>query len=303
MGLLQNAIFGLVIGSYIAIAAVGFTLIYGIIGMINFAYGEYITTGAFAGFLAADAFALPLPLAIIAALIVTAIFSLILARLFFTPLKNAGAVPLLLTSIGLGLFLRNGYRITAGQSARYIAASPTTFRFKLPDLAVGSTALLGDFFITTQQLIVIGIAIAVFIAIHLLLTRTTAGIAMRALADNENLARVRGIDTRRIRDSVWLLAGALAGITGVLLAVQTNASAGIGFSQILPIIAAAILGGAGSAYGAIAGAYIIGLVMSLSIALLPANVTELGTTMAFLVLIGVLLVRPRGIAGREVRKA
>lgn len=303
MGLFQNVVFGLVVGSYIAIAAIGFTLIYGIIGMINFAYGEYITAGAFAGFIVASSLNAPLPIAILVALVTTAIVSLVLARVFFTPLSDTGPIPLLLTSIGLGLVLRNAYRVFAGRSARFIDRSPSTFHFTLPDLAVGSTNMLGEFFVTSQQLTVIATAVLVFVAVHLLLTRTTAGIAMRALADNEDLARVRGIDTRRVRDSVWLIAGALAGITGVLLAVQTNASAGIGFSQLLPIIAAAILGGAGSAYGSIVGAYVIGLVMELSVALLPTGATELGTTMAFVVLIIVLLVRPRGIAGREVRKA
>lgn len=303
MGLLQNVVFGLVVGSYIAIAAIGFTLIYGIIGMINFAYGEYITAGAFAGFLTASGLGLPLPATLVVAVVLTAVFSLVLARVFFTPLSDTGPVPLLLTSIGVGLILRNGYRLAAGRTARFIDRNPGTYRFDFPDLSVGATNLLGDFFVTSQQAIVVGTALAVFVGVHLLLTRTTAGIAMRALGDDEALARVRGIDTRRVRDAVWLIAGALAGIAGVLLAVQTNASAGIGFSQLLPIIAAAILGGAGSAYGAIVGAYVIGLVMELSVALLPSSATTLGTTMAFVVLILVLLLRPSGIAGQEVRKA
>jgi len=303
MGLTQNVVFGLIVGSYIAIAAIGFTLIYGIINMINFAYGEYITAGAFVGFLTASVLELPLPVTVLVALVITAVFSLVLARVFFTPLSDTGPVPLLLTSIGVGLIFRNGYRLFAGRTARFIDRSPGTYRFDLPDLSVGATNLLGDFFITSQQAIVLGTALVVFVAVHLLLTRTTVGIAMRAVGDNEDLAHVRGIDTRRVRDAVWLIAGALAGITGVMLALQTNASAGIGFSQILPIIAAAILGGAGSAYGAIVGAYVIGIVMELSVALLPASATTLGTTMAFLVLIIVLLVKPSGIAGEEVRKA
>lgn len=303
MGLTQNIVFGLVVGSYIAIAAIGFTLIYGIINMINFAYGEYITAGAFAGFLMSSVLGLPLPATLLVSLVLTAVFSLVLARGFFTPLSDTGPVPLLLTSIGVGLIFRNGYRLVAGRTALFIDRSPSTYRFNLPDLSVGATNLLGDFFVTSQQAIVVGTAIGVFVAIHLLLTRTTIGIAMRAVGDNEDLAHVRGIDTRRVRDAVWLIAGALAGITGVLLAIQTNASAGIGFSQILPIIAAAILGGAGSAYGAIVGAYVIGIVMELSVALLPSWATTLGTTMAFVVLIIVLLVKPSGIAGQEVRKA
>ncbi|MFD1514067.1 branched-chain amino acid ABC transporter permease [Halomarina rubra] len=304
MGLAQNVIFGLVTGSYIAIAAIGFTLIYGIVNMINFAYGEYLTMGAFIGILTVGVLPLPLPLAAVVAMVGGGLISLLLARLFFTPINQTGPVPMLLTSIGLGLVLRNGIRLTAGQSARYFDTEAITFRFDgLPPLSVGSVDLLGGFFVTSEQLIVMGCAVGVFLLVHTLLTRTDVGIAMRAMGDNENLARVRGIDTQRIRDSVWVLAGVLAALAGVLLGIQTNVSAGTGFSQILQILSAAILGGAGSPYGAIAGSYVIGLVLALSTAFLPAGMTGISSAIAFLILIGVLLVKPSGLAGQEVREA
>lgn len=305
MGLAQNIVFGLVDGSYIAIAAIGFTLIYGIINMINFAYGEYMTIGAYAGYLAVTLFAPSLPLAIGATLIIGGIASFLLARVFFTPLRKAGSIPLLLTSIGLGLILRNAIRLTAGAESRYfLGGTSTRYEFKfLPDFTIQKINILGDFFITSQHLTVIAIAVVVFAVMHLALTRSQFGIAMRAMADNEDLALVTGIDTNRVRDSVWIIAGSLAALAGLLLGVQTNASAGLGFGQLLPIIAAAILGGAGSPYGAILGAYLLGIIMSVSIALLPSWATQLGTTVSFLVLIVVLLIRPNGIVGKEVRKA
>lgn len=304
MGLLQVLIFGLVTGSYIAIAAIGFTLIYGIVNMINFAYGEYLTLGAFIGFLAANALPGPLPVAVIAAMIGGGITSIILARGFFTPINQTGPVPMLLTSIGLGIALRNVIRLVGGRSARYIETETSTFRFDaIPEIPVGSVDLLGGFFITSENIIVIGSAMVVFAAVHLLLTRTDVGIAMRAMGDDESLARVRGIDSQLIRDSVWVLAGVLAGLAGVLMAVQTNVSADTGYSHILQILSAAILGGAGSPYGAIIGAYVIGIVLAVSTAFLPSSMTGLSSAMAFVILIAVLLVKPSGIAGTEVREA
>ncbi len=305
MGLIQNVLFGLVTGSYIAIAAVGFTLVYGIVDMINFAYGEYLTVGAYVGFAVAATAGLPLPVAGVVAVVAGAALSLALAWLFFAPLQEAGPIPLLLTSIGLGLALRNGIRLVAGQRTRYFEkVQTTTVRVEgVPDLPVGGVDLLGDFFVTSQQALAVGLALATVLVTHLLLTRTRLGIAMRATADDEALALVTGIRTDRIRAAVWLLAGALAGLAGLVVGVQTNVNAGIGFSQLLPIIAAAILGGAGSPYGAVAGSYVIGVVISLAVAFLPSGATQLGTTVAFLVLILVLLVRPSGIAGGEVREA
>ncbi|MGQ3327611.1 MULTISPECIES: branched-chain amino acid ABC transporter permease [Halorubrum] len=304
MGLLQELVFGLVTGSYIAIAAIGFTLIYGIVNMINFAYGEYISLGAFIGFLAANTLPGPLPVAVVAAMIGGGVVSIVLARGFFTPINQTGPVPMLLTSIGLGIALRNGIRLVGGRSARYFETDTSTFRFDaLPDIPIGPVDLLGGFFVTSEHLIVIGSAAAVFAAVHLLLTRTDVGIAMRAMGDDESLARVRGIDTQLIRDSVWILAGVLAGLAGVLMAVQTNVSADTGYSHILQILSAAILGGAGSPYGAILGAYVIGLVLAVSTAFLPSSMTGLSSAMAFVILIAVLLVKPSGIAGTEVREA
>jgi branched-chain amino acid transport system permease protein/neutral amino acid transport system permease protein len=305
MGLIQNVLFGLVTGSYIAIAAVGFTLIYGIVNMINFAYGEYMTVGAYVGFVVARTFGLPLLVAGLVAIVLGGAFSLVVAKGFFTPLQDAGPIPLLLTSIGLGFVFRNGIRLLAGQETRYYdKIETTTFRVEgLPDLGVGGVNLLGDFFVTSQHLTVIGLALVTLVATHLLLTRTDLGIAMRATADNEDLALVSGIETDYVRAAVWVLAGALAGLAGMVIGVQTNVNAGIGFSQLLPIIAAAILGGAGSPYGAVVGSYIIGVVMSVSVVVLPTSATQLGTTAAFLVLIVVLLVRPSGITGQEVREA
>lgn len=288
MSLIQNLIFGLEMGSYIAIAAIGFTIVYGIVNMINFAYGEYMTIGAYVGFFAMSDLNLPLPAAIVVVIVLSAILGWFISRIFFVSNHDAGAIPLLLISIGLGFMLRNGYRILLGGQPRYIDMSGSTYRFDS----------LG-FFVSSQQLIIVAIAAVSFVAVHLLLTRTDVGIAMRATSDNEKLSTITGIYTDKIRRNVWLLSSGLAGLSGFMLATTTSATPLTGFHQLLLVLSAAILGGAGSAYGAIAGAYIIGLTVTLAGAYLPGAFSNLGTMFAFVILILVLLIRPTGIADVE----
>jgi neutral amino acid transport system permease protein len=297
--LAQEVIFGLVIGSYIALGAIGFTLVYGLVNMINFAHGEFITIGAFVGYLAVAEVGLPLPVAVFVALGGTAVVGWGIARITFEPMNDAGAVPLLLMSIGLGLVLRNGIRVIAGPDRRSIRTDVATYRFD--DLG---------FFVTSQQLFIIGLTLASVLVLHLFLSRTMLGVAMRATADNEDLALVSGVDTRRVRNAVWLAASGLAGVAGVMLGTAQAASPTVGFGQLLLIITAAILGGAGSPYGAVAGSYILGIAVTVSVPFLQRleetlalnlELTALNSTMAFVILIVVLLVRPGGLVSAEVR--
>ena len=288
--LAQEVIFGLVIGSYVALGAIGFTLVYGLVNMINFAHGEFITLGAFAGYVAVVFLALPLPAAVLVALVATAVLGWAIARATFEPMNDAGPVPLLLMSIGLGLVLRNGIRFIAGAERRDVPTDVATYRFD--DLG---------FFVTSQQLFIIGVTLLVVLALHVFLSRTMLGIAMRATADNEDLALVSGIDTRRVRNAVWLAAAGLAGVAGVMLVAAQSANPNVGFGQLLLIITAAILGGAGSPYGAVAGSYLLGIGITVSVVFLPTDISALSSTMAFVVLIVVLLIRPGGLVNAEVR--
>ncbi|WP_137283963.1 branched-chain amino acid ABC transporter permease [Halorussus salinisoli] len=287
----QDVVFGLVLGSYVAVAAVGFTLVYGLVNMINFAHGEYVTVGAFVGFGFAETLGLPTVAAVPATVVVSAVAGWAIAMAVFRPIGDTGPIPLLLTSIGLGLVMRNGIRLITGPKPRRFALGSTSvYRFESLDV-----------FVTSQHVFVIGVAVASFLTMHVLLQYTKLGTALRAMSDNEDLALVTGIDTARMRTVVWLLSSGLAGLAGYLLAVQRAATPTVGFDQLLLVITAAILGGAGSVYGAIMGSYLLGVTISLTVGLLPSWATQLGTTMAFVVLVAVLLVRPGGIAGAEVR--
>jgi len=282
-------VFGLEMGAYIAIATLGFTIIYGVVNMLNFAYGEYITIGAFVGYYVVELTPLTYFVALPAVIILTMLLGWAVSRLFFVPIHDSGPIPLLLTSIGVGYILRHVMRLAFGDRSRFIDLESSTYSIETLDL-----------FVSTRHVLVIGISLFTFVAIHVLLTRTDAGIAMRATSENEKLSVINGIYTDKIRRNVWLLSSALAGLAGYMIATATHVNTLVGFHQILIIIAAAILGGIGSAYGAFAGAYIIGLVIVLSGAYLPSEFAGLGQAMAFGVLILVLLVRPSGIANVEV---
>jgi len=290
MGFIQSVIFGLQLGSYIAIAAVGFTLIYGVVNFINFAYGEYMTIGAFMTFITVNQWGLPAIVGLFIALVVTAVLGWIVSRIVFVPMQGTGAIPMLMASIGLGMFLRNFYQLIAGGEVRFVDVGASQFEFDV----------LGGFFLSTQHILIIASAFVIFALIHVLLTRTQAGIAMRATSQNELLARASGIRTKQVRRNVWIVASALAGVSGFLIGTTTFVSPLTGFNQILLVLAAAILGGAGSAYGAFVGAYIIAFVITFTTAYLPTEVSGLGETLAFAVLIIVLLVRPSGLTDVEV---
>jgi len=289
--MIQQLLFGIEVGSYYAISAIGFTLVYGYAGMLNFAHAEFMTVGAYLAAFVSGAFGLGVFLNIPLVAVASAVIGLAIARVFYSPIHHEGAIPLLLTSVGVGFMMRNGIRMIWGPTEQHIAPVAGTHRFDA----------LGGFFISNQMLLVIGLALALFAAMYVLLTRTTLGMAMRATGDNEGLARSSGVDTDRIRVYVWLLSSGMAGLSGYALALQQAASPSLGLDAILIVITAAILGGAGNPYGAIAGAYIIGIVTTIATGVvLPGVLSGLGTAVAFVILIAILLVRPGGITGEEV---
>jgi len=307
MGLLQFVVFGLETAALIAVAAMGFTLIYGIVNMINFAYGEYLTVGAYLGWALIAVGGLNIWASLLLATVGTAIVGWVISRLFFTPLHEQGPIPLLLTSIGLGILLRNVYRFFFDVERRYVslgeayvALPEETFRLALPAVNVAGLDLVGGFFVTTNMIITIVTAAVLVVGLHLMLSRTDLGIAMRATASNEPLAELSGVPAYAVRQYTWLIASALAGITGVMLLTRESANPVVGFDQILFILAAAILGGAGSIYGAVVGAIVIGLSREIITGLGVPVLSDIPVSVAFLVLVIILLVRPEGIAGTEV---
>jgi len=289
--LLQLVANGLVTGSVIAIAAAGVSLVYGILRLVNFAYGDFMAFGA----LAAYAFNGPLGLGMIPSTLLgmfaTAVLSLALDVALWRPLRarRAGFMSLFLASIGLALVLRQVLLLAYGPQ-------PQTYKvdqFKV--YVIGSVRLSEPQFIT-----IIGAAAAI-LALGVFLSRSTLGRTMRALADDRALAAIAGIRVGRVITYTWIISGLLAGLAGVFAGlVQSSFDPNFGFQLLLPVFAAVVLGGIGSAYGALAGGLVLGLAMELSTwtSLLGGVNPVYKPVVAFGILIVALMVRPQGLFGR-----
>jgi neutral amino acid transport system permease protein len=282
---------GLVTGSVIAIAAVGVSVVYGILRLVNFAYGDLMAFGALVAFACNDRLGLGMLPATLLAMLAAASLSVGLDLVLWRPLRarRAGFMSLFLASIGLALVLRQSLLLAAGPQPRAFHVDP----YKV--YVVGSVRL------SQAQFIAIVVAVSAITAIGVFLSRTTLGRTMRALADDRALAAVAGIDVGRVIGFTWVLAGLLAGVAGVLAGlVQTTFDPNFGFQLLLPIFAAVVLGGIGSAYGALAGGLALGVAMELSTwpSLFGGVDPVYKPVVAFVLLAAALLVRPQGLFGR-----
>lgn len=279
---LQTSIFALATASVIAVGAVGLTLSYGVTRFINFAYGDLLTLGAFLTFVLVNT-GVPLVAATPLAAFGVGMVGILIARIFYDPLMARGPFPLLITSVGVAFILQNLLRMVFGSDPK---------RFPVPPLRPW---LVGDFFLPKAQMGILAVALVTMLVIHLMLRYTMLGKMMRAASDNEALARVSGVNTRRIMRLTWFISSAIAGLAGVLLAItQVAIQPAMGWSFLLVVFAATLLGGIGQPYGAMLGAVIVGLGMEFGTAYIAANYTY---AFAFAVLVGVLIFRPQGIMG------
>ena len=290
--LLQLVANGLVTGSIIAIAAIGLSLVYGILKIVNFAHGDFLTFGAFIAFAVNITYGQNMVIAVAAAMLATAALGVLLEFVLWRPIRNRGAglISLFIVAIGLALVLRHViFLIWGSRPRRY-------------DVDVFQVYELGPIRLSLSQLVVIAVAFTAIALVGLMLARTRLGKSMRALSDNRDLAAATGIDIDRVTTYTWVLGAALAGLGGVLQGLVQNAfNPNMGFTLLLFIFAAVVLGGVGSAYGALAGGIAVGLMMELSTwTVLPAGGVNpvYKPVVAFLILILVLLFRPQGVFGR-----
>ncbi|HEY5430834.1 MAG TPA: branched-chain amino acid ABC transporter permease [Solirubrobacteraceae bacterium] len=282
--------FGLVTASVIAVAAVGLSLQFGITNYINFAYGDFMALGAYLTWeLNAGAVHLNIWVAMIGGSLLVGVFAVIVNRVVLGPFARRfeRVFYVLIVTFALSLIILSLINSIWGADVkRFNMSSETPLH-------------IGPFLLTVDQLIVIGIGLALMVAIHLLLTVTRLGKSMRAMSDSTTLAMTSGIDTRLITTITWFLTGILAGLAGTVLGI-TSASITPSFGEtfLFVIFAAVIVGGVGSVYGAILGAVMIGLVTEVSAVFINASY-KLDT--AFVVLILVLLFRPSGLFARVGR--
>lgn len=278
---LQLIVNGIAVGSILALAAIGLTLTYGILKLSNFAHGDFMTLGAYFTWLA-NLGGLNIWLSMMLGAVGTIVAMLIAEFLLWKPMRDrrASDTTLIIISIGLALFIRNGILLIYGGSNQ------------LYQLPVVPAMQFGDLRIAYYRIIVVCLAIAAIIALHIILQNTKIGKAMRAVADNIDLARVSGINVERVVIWTWVITGTLTAFAGGMYGLIAVVRPNMGWFLILPMFASVILGGIGNPYGAIAGAFIIGIAQELSVPLLGSEY-KLGVALAIMIVI--LLVRPQGI--------
>jgi len=278
--------FGLVSMSVIALAAVGFTMQFGITNMINLAYGEVMIASAFFAYYLNQA-RLSIWIAMLGGAAFGAVFSFLINRFVYAPFQRRGTVLIYMVIVSLAVSL-----MIANIMLPIVGYFSVSYRERFSVLLhLGSIAL------TINQLAIIALAVAVMLAVHALLRYTRLGKAMRATAANPLLARNCGIPTQRVIDFVWLITGALCGLAGVVAALDSDSftsASGAGF--LITALAAAVLGGAGQPYGAMIGAVIIGLVTELSAAVWSPDYKQV---VAFAILVLVMVLRPQGLLARR----
>jgi len=275
---------GVVYGCIIALAAIGLSLSYRIMNFANFAHGDFLTLGAYLTLFFAATLNLGFPVACILAIPLTAAIAVALDLGVWRPMRSKGAsrTAIMILSIGVSIAIRN---------LVIIFFRPDASRFPLP---VSQGMNLGGIILTPFQIGVVLIAFASMVVVHAVISRTTLGKSMRALADNPDLARITGIKVDRVIRYTWIVSMSLAALAGIMFGSITHLNPNMGWSIILPMFAAAILGGIGNAYGAMAGGMIIGLAQEISTAFLPA---EYKIAVSFAIMIAVLFFRPKGLLG------
>lgn len=274
--------FGLVTASLLAVGGMGLSLQFGVTNFVNFAYGDFATLGAYIA-LVLNNVGLPIWLAGLGAGVFVAVFAMLMNRLIFQRVIARGRKLLILfvVTLGVSISLQNTLQAIFGPG------------FQVYDVPVEMPTNVGPFLLTTQQLVIIGIAAISMVSLHVILRYTRFGKAMRAMSDNRDLAEASGIDTVRVTDVTWLLSGFLAGITGAILALNVGAfTPTLGSQYLLLFFVAVIVGGIGRPYGAMLGAVIIGVSTELAAAFIS---TAYVYAIAFVVMIALLFVRPQGL--------
>ena len=283
---------GLVLGSIYALGAIGVSLIYGVLRFAHFAHGDMMTLGAYLALTLVWWFGWSPYLALPFAMAGAAAFAIGIDRAFYKPLRARPTIVLLIASFGIALMLRAFIQFVWGPNSQIYVKG-----FEVP-------LLFGELRVMERHFYIVLLSVVLVIALHAFLTRTKTGKAMRALSDDPELARVTGIDTERMVVWTWILGGGLAAAGGVFLGMDTQITTLIGWNMLLPIFAAAILGGIGKPYGAIAGGLVIGMAEEISAYPFldsgPLLEPTYKTGVAFAIMVAMLLWRPSGLFGGRV---
>ncbi|TMJ38238.1 MAG: branched-chain amino acid ABC transporter permease [Alphaproteobacteria bacterium] len=279
---------GLALGSIYALGAIGISMIFGILRFAHFAHGDVMTLGAYATLTAVWALGLHPLLALPVGIAFAILAALLVDRVFYKPLRELPTIYTVIASFGVALIFRSSVQLIWGSQNEVFIRG------------VQKPLVVFDLF-RVSLLHVESIAIIVLsaIALHYFLSRTRTGRSMRAVSDNPELARVAGLDTEKVVRSTWIIGASLAAIAGVLAGLDTNIQPNLGWNLILPMFAAAILGGIGKPMGALLGGMVIGLIEELSsypwITDEPLINPSYKTATAFFIMVVLLIFRPQGL--------
>jgi neutral amino acid transport system permease protein len=277
---MEIIVFGVISGSIILFGALGFSMTLKAEGFINVAHGQMLLLGAYLALLFAD-LGLGMVFATLFVMVCCGVIGVLIFRYLYQPVKKRGILVLLFTSVGVAYVINGIVGAIAGTRVMAYDLPPVRA------MRIGDVPLM-----TIYEAMIIAFALLAALLIHLFLTWTWIGKSIRAVADNYDLARVRGFDPVRTSDYVWFIASALAGLAGVFLGIIGSLHLGMGWQQIIIILAATVLGGLGSIYGVMLASMLLGIGMELGITVLPANYR---TAVAFLIIIAVLFLRPEGL--------
>jgi branched-chain amino acid transport system permease protein len=288
---LQQLVNGLSLGSIYALIALGYTMVYGVLRLINFAHGDVYMLGAFAGYylsrrLQGSEPSLTSALIVMAgAMLTCALIGVLIERFAYRPVRRASRLTLLITAIGVSLFIENGAQLVFGPDPKFF-----------PSLAPRADVRLGPVRFTSEQLTVILVSFLLMIALRFFILRTRTGKAMRAVSFNLDAAKLMGISTDGIISITFALGSALAAAGGVLIGMQIpKIDPLMGIVYGLKAFVAAVLGGIGNVPGAVLGGMLIGVSEVMVVGYLSSSYRD---AIAFGILILVLLLRPQGILGR-----
>jgi branched-chain amino acid transport system permease protein len=286
---LQLTVDGLVFGLVIALAAIGLSLVYGTTQLVNFSHGELVTLGALSAYFFSSILGLPFILAAAMAVLVCGVFGGLQDGLLWRRLRKRGTglIAMLVVSIGFGILVRYIYLFFFGGNTRQF------------NTYVGQAGInIGPVLITPKAIVGSLIAIFFLLLAAFWLLKTKNGKASRAISDNPALASASGIDVERVINRVWIYGAALAALSGILYSLSTGVSWIQGYQLLLLIFAGVTVGGLGTAFGAIVGSLIVGVLIQVSTLVVPPELKNVG---ALVILIVILMVRPQGILGRRER--
>ena len=291
MGIFQHLINGISIGSVYAIIALGYTMVYGIAKMLNFAHGDVIMVGAYISFCVTNYLDLPVFVSILASIVVCTVLGVIIEALAYKPLRGTPSLAVLITAIGVSYFLQNSAQLIWGSAPKNFTSIVTYKPITLFD---------GRIVITDEVIVTVLVSALVMVGLTLFTGKTRIGKAMRAVSEDRDAAQLMGINVNQTISVTFAIGSALAAVAGVLLcSTVPTLMPTTGSMPGIRAFTAAVFGGIGSIPGAMIGGILLGVIEALSKAYLPNQFSD---AIVFGVLILVLLVKPTGLLGKQVQE-